>query len=133
MGGLTSGQQCAACPASWMLFHSGLLSPSAGPEQVQGCLPLPRVLTEGSGNSVTWRGGPGGQLGGCRRLTAKEGKRFLHWRAGLSSSRALRQHQMAQFSSVAQSCPTHCDPMDCSTPGLPVHHQLPEFTQTHVH
>ena len=38
-----------------------------------------------------------------------------------------------QFSSVAQSCPTLCDPMNCSTPGLPVHHQLPEFTQTHVH
>ena len=38
-----------------------------------------------------------------------------------------------QFSSVAQSCPTLCDPMNCSTPGLPVHHQLLEFTQTHVH
>ena len=38
-----------------------------------------------------------------------------------------------QFSSVAQSCPTVCDPMDCSTPGLPVHHQLLEFTQTHAH
>ena len=38
-----------------------------------------------------------------------------------------------QFSSVAQSCPTPCDPMNRSTPGLPVHHQLPEFTQTHVH
>ena len=37
------------------------------------------------------------------------------------------------FSSVAQSCPTLCDPMDCSTPGPPVHHQLLEFTQTHVH
>ena len=37
-----------------------------------------------------------------------------------------------QFSSV-QSCPTLCDPMNCSTPGLPVHHQLPESTQTHVH
>ena len=37
-----------------------------------------------------------------------------------------------QFSSVAQSCPTLCNPMNCSTPGLPVHHQLPEFTQTHV-
>ena len=36
-------------------------------------------------------------------------------------------------SSVTQSCPTLCDPMNCSTPGLPVHHQLPEFTQTHVH
>ena len=38
-----------------------------------------------------------------------------------------------QFSSVAQSCPTLCDPMNRSTPGLPAHHQLPEFTQTHVH
>ena len=38
-----------------------------------------------------------------------------------------------QFSSVAQVCLTLCDPMDCSTPGLPVHHQLPKFTQTHVH
>ena len=38
-----------------------------------------------------------------------------------------------QFSSIAQSCPTLCDPMDCSTPGLPVYHQLPEFTQIHVH
>ena len=37
-----------------------------------------------------------------------------------------------QFSSVAQSCPTLCDPMDCSTPGLPVHHQLPGSTQTHL-
>ena len=47
-----------------------------------------------------------------------------------SSGTILLGHQ---FSSVAQSCPTLCDPMDCSTPGLPVHHQLPEFTQTHVH
>ena len=38
-----------------------------------------------------------------------------------------------QFSSVTQSCPTLCDPMNRSTPGLPVYHQLPEFTQTHVH
>ena len=38
-----------------------------------------------------------------------------------------------QIRSVAPSCPTLCDPMNHSTPGLPVHHQLPEFTQTHVH
>ena len=38
-----------------------------------------------------------------------------------------------QFSSVAQLCLTLCNPMDCITPGLPVHHQFPEFTQTHVH
>ena len=38
-----------------------------------------------------------------------------------------------QFSSVAQSCLTLCNPMNRSTPGLPIHHQLPEFTQTHIH
>ena len=38
-----------------------------------------------------------------------------------------------QFSSVTQLCPTVCDPMDCSMPGLPVHHQLPEFAQTHAY
>ena len=38
-----------------------------------------------------------------------------------------------EFSSVAQTCLTLCDPMNGSTPGLPVHHQLPEFTQTHIH
>ena len=40
---------------------------------------------------------------------------------------------MTQFSSVVQLCPTLCDPMDCSTPGFPVHHQFPELAQTHVH
>ena len=38
-----------------------------------------------------------------------------------------------QFGSVAQSCLTLCDPLDCSTPGLPAHHQLPELAQTHAH
>ena len=41
--------------------------------------------------------------------------------------------RLIQFSSVTQSCPTLCDPMDCSTPGFPVHHQLQELAQTHVH
>ena len=45
----------------------------------------------------------------------------------------IRRFSSFQFSSVAQSCPTLCDTMNCSTPGLPVHHELPEFTQTHVH
>ena len=40
---------------------------------------------------------------------------------------------MIQFSSATQVCPILCDPMDCNMPGLPVHHQLPELTQTHVH
>ena len=44
-----------------------------------------------------------------------------------------RNQDKPQFSSVAQSCPTLCDPMDSSMPGLPVRHQLPEITQTYVH
>ena len=47
--------------------------------------------------------------------------------AGISASSFL------QFSLVAQTCPTPCDRMDCSMPGLPVHHQFPELAQTHVH
>ena len=43
------------------------------------------------------------------------------------------QRKAVQFSSVAQSCPTLCNPMGCRTPGLPVYHQLPEFAQTHAH
>ena len=50
-----------------------------------------------------------------------------------STSTHLEVSLVVQFSSVAQLCSTLCDPMDCSTLGLPVHHQLPEITQTHVH
>ena len=48
-------------------------------------------------------------------------------------SRTSNSISSVQFSSVAQSCPTLCEPMNSSTPGLPVHHKLPEFTQTYVH
>ena len=48
-------------------------------------------------------------------------------------SSLLQKLTSVQFSSVAQSCPTLCNPMNSSTAGLPVHHHLPEFTQTHVH
>ena len=57
---------------------------------------------------------------------------YLWSYTGLHSFRS-RVKTSVQFNSVTQSCPTLCDHMDCSTPGLPVHHQLPEFTQTHVH
>ena len=44
----------------------------------------------------------------------------------------VRRGKVFQFSSVTQSCPTLCDPMDCSTPGFPVLYQLPELAQTHA-
>ena len=49
------------------------------------------------------------------------------------SSEYTQNHASVQYSSIIQSCPTLCEPMNCSMPGLPIHHQLPEFTQTHVH
>ena len=62
----------------------------------------------------------------CGRITTVNSQKgSLTRRAAIQSS--------FQFSSVIQLCPTLCDPIDCSTPGLPVHHQLPEFIQTHVH
>ena len=51
----------------------------------------------------------------------------------MSPTRPVLPLSTVQFSSVAQSCPTLCNPMNHSMPGLPVHHQFPEFTQTHVH
>ena len=51
----------------------------------------------------------------------------------LSVFSSVKGISSVQFSSASQSCPTLCDPMNRSTPGLPVHHQLLEFTQTHVH
>ena len=56
----------------------------------------------------------------------------VHGVAELDMTKQLSNNSSVQFSSVAQSCLTLCDPMNCSTPGLPVHHQLLEFTQTHV-
>ena len=58
--------------------------------------------------------------------------RLPYWTPSPRAASALVVGEV-QFSSVAQSCPTLWDPMDHSTPGLPVHHQLPELAQTHVH
>ena len=64
----------------------------------------------------------------------KEKKILPRWLwKGNAVSFQSEQGPAVQFSSVTQSCPTLCYPVDCSTPGLPVHHQLPGFTQTYVH
>ena len=69
-------------------------------------------------------------LGGNQNLTSTH-ELFVFEEVQLST--VHQPEHSVQFSSVAQSCPTLCDPMNCSTPGLPVHHQLLEFTQTRVH
>uniref|UniRef100_A0A8B9W8M1 Solute carrier family 25 member 36 n=1 Tax=Bos mutus grunniens TaxID=30521 RepID=A0A8B9W8M1_BOSMU len=67
------------------------------------------------------------------RMTLSHVQVFVACQALLSMGFPRQEYCSVQFSSVAQSCPTLCNPMSRSTPGLPVHHQLPEFTQTHVH
>ena len=67
-----------------------------------------------------------GKIEGRRRRQWQK----MRWLDAITDSMDINS---VQFSSVAQSCPTLCDPMNRSMPGLPVHHQFPEFTQTHVH
>ena len=68
----------------------------------------------------------------CRQRGSGPETHYNPWVEGFGVG-GLRLDWAVQFSSVAQLCPTLCDPMDCSTPGFPVHHQLPELTQIHVH
>ena len=77
------------------------------------------AAVHGVAKSQTW----------LRAWTTTNISRFASWQA----SKIERLHASVQFSSVAQSCPTLCDPMNRSTPGLPIHHQPPEFTQTYAH
>ena len=64
------------------------------------------------------------------------GKRFNKWNVNPLAATCfvvVLRPISVQFSSLPQSCPTFCDPVDCSKPAFPVHHCLPEFPQTHVH
>ena len=93
-------------------FRQSLVSWSWWEETVSWCPSVKEKPVWGA-PFTEWKG-QGGRRRACR------GKASMHW-------------GVDQFGSVAQSCPTLWDPMDCSTPGLSVHHQLLEFTQTHVH
>ena len=95
-------------------FSKGSSGPRDRTESVMSLALVGRFFT----TSTTWEGPGGLGLG-------------LGLRLGIGLG--LGKAQVVQFSSVAQSCPTLCDPMNCSTPGLPVHHHLPKFTQTHIH
>ena len=90
--------------------------------------PTPVFLPKESMNRGAWLATVYRVTKGRRRLkqlsAAHKEDHFLH---------EITRLRNCQFSSVAQSCPTLCDPMNLSMPGLPVHHQLPEFTQPQVH
>ena len=66
-------------------------------------------------------------------MKVKEESEKVGLKLNIQKTKIMASDPISQFSSVAQSCLTLCDPMNCSTPGLPVHHQLLEFIQTHVH
>ena len=66
-------------------------------------------------------------------MKVKEESEKVGLKLNIQKTKIMASGPISQFISVAQSCPALCNPMDCSTPGLPVHHQLLEFTQTHVH
>jgi len=69
----------------------------------------------------------------CYKINIQKAVTFLYINNELSETELRKQSFTIQFSSDAQLCPTLYNAMDCSMPGLPVHHQLPELTQTHVH
>ena len=106
---------------------------------------LPKVFLQGIFKSRVWEGDHkvGGQLVHSSVISWWWWNRVVWERLTLSVLRLQEAwgyiyahcHPLliVQFSSVAQSCPTLCNPVDCSMPGLPVHHQFLEFTQTHVH
>ena len=104
---------CWACPPPAATFSGEALTPS-------WCCPQPSVAPTAL-ETEPWADCP-------------PGKSLLLSQAWLCPPcPSSVQFSSVQFSSVTQSCSTVCDPMDCSTPGLPVHHQLPESTQTHVY
>ena len=79
-------------------------------------------FSRGSSRPTDWTG-----------VSCSAGRFFTEWAMKVSLHEYRHLNTLVLFSSVTQSCPTLCDPMDCSTPGLPVHHQLLELVQTHVH
>ena len=87
------------------------------------------------GHAKSWRW-VSWACGNCFKLSSSISVNILFYRIGFYCESIIlikTKQKSLQFSSVAQSCPTLCDPVNHSTPGLPVHHQLPEFTQTHIH
>ena len=111
---------------------------SARDVRAEGLAPRPRRSPGGGpGNSLQYSCLENPMDRGTRWATVPSGCKEL----GTTERLSMHAERKAfwklltevQFSSVTESCPTLCNPMNCSTPGLPVHHQLPESTQTHVH
>ena len=111
---------------TWTVAHQAPLSIGFSRQEYQSGLPFPSpedLPTTGTESMFT-------ALAGRSFTTETTGKPIQY--SSLMIDLFFLIFSSVQFSSVAQSCPTLCDPMNHSTPGLPVHHQIP-FSQTHVH
>ena len=129
------------CSASWTVAHQAPLSVGFSRQEYwnrllfppPGHLPNPEI-------EPTFLMSPSMQLKGLSRVSSNttvqsinsSAVSFLYVPTLTFIQDYWKIITLTQFSSVTQSCPTLCHPMDCSMPGLPVHHQLPEFIQTHV-
>ena len=99
-----------------------------------GSIPgLGRSPGKGNGNPVQYSCLENSMDRGAWQATVHGAAKSGTWLSDWTHTRTWVNNESLQFSSVAQSCPTLCDPMDCSMPGFPVHHQLLELAQTHVH
>ena len=111
---------------------SGLPFPTPGDHSHPGIEPTSPVSLALQANSL-----PTEPLGKPKNVMGSGPYREIKWNLTLALNSMDITEKIhifkIQFSSVAQSCPTLCDPKDCSTPGFPFHHQLLELAQTHVH
>ena len=111
---------CLLCYLSSVQFSRSVMSDSLGPHELQHARPPCPSPT------------PGVHLDSHPYTTTGKTIALTRWTFA-DKVMSLLFNMLFQFNSVTQSCLTLWDPMNCSTPGLPVHHQLPEFTKTHVH
>ena len=126
----STGSLLSLCPRLLRLLTPGPALPSGEVRTADKPTPEPGTKSAEAGGSQR-REAAAQRWQCCARCVQPQWEPQGLRRAGDNRQQALATH--LGDSSVAQSCPTLCDPMNHSTPGLPVHHQLPESTQTHVH
>ena len=117
------------CPSSWWChatISSSVIPFSSCPQSfpASGSFPMSQLCASG---------GQGIGVSASTSVLPSEHPGMIFFRMDWLDFLAVQGILFFQFSSVSQSCLTLCDPINCSTPGLPVYHQLPESTQTHVH
>ena len=134
---VTSRGGCSGAGRMPRASGGSLRGHSPGRGSLHWLMPAPEPPPSSSCTAVIWTGDPDGHTATWgpqapqNGLDGESSGPLAAWERAYEHSGL--QRAPVQFSSVTQSCLTLCDSMDCSMPGFPVHHQLLEFTQTHVH